>query len=80
MIFTCSSFELEDISVTAHRLCQAIAVFLFLQRLFIIAKHEEQPHHTQNWYVSVICNGNCSVTGKAHRKGGSVLDILCSWY
>lgn len=39
-----------------------------------------KSHHKQNWYVSVICNGNCSAIGKAHRKGGSVLDILCYQY
>ena len=40
MIFTCS-LNLEEISEMVHMTCQATTVFLFLQRLFIIAKHEE---------------------------------------
>lgn len=40
MIFTCS-LNLEEISEMIHMTCQATTVYLFLQRLFIIAKHEE---------------------------------------
>ena len=40
MIFTCS-LNLGGIFETVHMTCQDISVFFPLQRLFIIAKHEE---------------------------------------
>lgn len=80
MIFTCS-LNLEEISVMAHRLCQAIAVFLFLQRLFIIAKHEEINLITNRTGMSVsFAMGTVLQQVKPTEKGAQCLIFLCSWY
>lgn len=74
VIFTCS-LNIGEISEMVHMTYPALCVF-FLQRLFIIAKHEE---------INLLANrSGMSVsfavrTAFARGKGSTVLDILWSW-
>lgn len=54
--------------------------FLFLSKVIHNCQTwRNKSHNKQNWYVSVICNGNCFAIGTAHRKGPRALDFFCSW-